>query len=355
MILNLSRETIVRSIPEIPKLKSSQSRLLKFGVGLLSVFVLVITLSLNAFAQGGAVTRVSSSAPASEDTVYRIGPDDVLTILVRKAPELSSEAVRVDSRGMIRIPMIDELVQAACQTENELAARITKLYLEYKTNPNVQVFVRDFQSQPVAVIGAVNTPGQFRLQRRLRLLELLSYAGGQSQKSGRVINIIHSGMPNICEGSSVTAAPPVQGPQELKTVQLVDTLQGKDEANPFVRPGDIISLPEADQVFVVGYVYQPAVIPLKDKPITVSRAIAMAGGPQRDSKTSGIRIIRQTDGGKVEIPIDLKAIERRQAVDVVLVPNDIVDIPSSTGKRILNSLTGAIAPMISNSTYRIIP
>src|ERR1700759_3195640 len=125
MIFNLSKETIVRRPPEISKLNSSQSRLLKLGFGLVSVFVLAITLSVNAFAQGSAVTRVSSSAAAAEDTVYRIGPDDVLTILVRKAPELSSEAVRVDSRGMIRIPMVDELVPAACQTENELAARIT--------------------------------------------------------------------------------------------------------------------------------------------------------------------------------------------------------------------------------------
>lgn len=341
----------------MPAPRISRLILRKFSVSLASVVLLVLSVYVPALAQNTAVARVPSSLTAPEDTVYRIGPGDVLTILVGKSPELSVEAVRVDSRGLIRIPMVDNLVPAACQTENELAARITKLYLEYKNNPNVQVFVRDFQSQPVSVIGAVNNPNQFRLQRRVRLLELLSYAGGPSQKAGRVVNIIHTGFPNICEGGELSNAALVQVPQELITLQLIDTLQGKDAANPFVKPGDMISVPEADQVFVVGYVYQPTTIPLKDKTITVSRAVAMAGGPQRDSKTSAIRIIRQTSdgGGKVEIPIDLKAIERKQAVDVVLIPNDIVDVPSSAGKRLLNALTGAIAPTIANTTLRAIP
>src|SRR2546421_3974553 len=114
-----------------------------------------------------AVSTLSSSKASvtsvTEDTRYRIGPGDVLTIIVAKAPELSIEAVRVDQRGMIRIPMIDEGVPAACRTDSELAAEIKALYLEYKTNPSVEVFVKEFQSQPVAVIGAVDKPGQFRL------------------------------------------------------------------------------------------------------------------------------------------------------------------------------------------------
>jgi hypothetical protein len=68
------------------------------------------------------------------------------------------------------------------------------------------------------------------------------------------------------------------------------------------------------------------------------------------------RIIRAgRDGGGVEIPIDLKAIEKKQAVDVVLIPNDIVDVPSSTGKRLLNALPGAIAPTLANTAVRAIP
>src|SRR5436189_5356534 len=103
---------------------------------------------------------------------------------------------------MIRIPMIDEGVPAACRTESELAADIKSLYLEYKTNPSVSVFVKEFQSRPVAVIGAVDKPGQFRLQRQVRLLELLSFAGGPTDKAGRVIDVIHTGGQNMCSSEA---------------------------------------------------------------------------------------------------------------------------------------------------------
>ena len=292
---------------------------------------------------------------SADDTRYRIGAGDVLGIIVRKAPELTMEAVRVDQQGMIRIPMIDEAVPAACKTESELASYISKLYLEYKTNPSVAVFVREFQSRPVAVIGAVNSPGQFRLQRPVRLLELLSFAGGPSEKAGRVIDVVHASGPDICQDANDGGSPAqLKG---LGVFKLNDTLKGKEGANPFVQPGDIVSLPEADQVFVVGFVYQPKSIPLKDKSITVSRAIAMAGGPLREAKTSRIRVVRQSadDGTKHEIVVDLRAIQKEKAEDLPLLPNDIVEVPSSTGKVIFNALTGALAPVLSQGAVRVIP
>jgi len=295
-------------------------------------------------------------ASKATDTRYRIGAGDVLEVLILKAPELSRDAVRVDQRGMIRMPMVETDIPAACLTEAELAANIAKLYLDYKRDPQVNVFVKEFQSQPVAVIGAVNSPGQFRLQRQVRLLELLTFAGGPSEKAGRVIDVIHTGGSDICQkdASKGDAGTVLQG---LGVFKLNDTLKGNEGSNPFVRPGDIVSLPDADQVFVVGYVYQPRAISLKDKPITVSRAIAMAGGPQRDSKTSRIRIVRQTADGesKQEIFVDLKAIARHKAEDIALLPNDIVEVPSSAGKTLLNALTGVIAPVLSQGVVRVIP
>ena len=294
---------------------------------------------------------------SSQDTRYRIGPGDVLAVVVRKAPELSLESVRVDQRGMIRIPMIEGDVPAACKTESELATHIATLYLEYKNNPSVEVFVKEFQSQPVAVIGAVDKPGQFRLQRQVRLLELISFAGGPTDKAGRVIDVIHAGGPNICVKNAADGGAAAADPEGLAVFKLNETLKGKEGSNPFVQPGDIVSLPEADQVFVVGYVFQPRSIPLKDKAITVSRAIAMAGGPQREAKTSKIRIVRQTADGekKQEIMVDLRAIERQKAEDIALLPNDIVEVPSSAGKVLFNAITGSIAPVLSQGAVRVIP
>ena len=297
-----------------------------------------------------AVTPVSS-----EDTRYRIGPGDVLTITVRKAPELSGP-VRVDQRGMIRIPMIDEAVPAACKTESELAIHIAKLYLEYKNNPSVEVFVSEFQGRPVAVIGAVNAPGQFRLQRQVRLLELLSFAGGPSPRSGRVINVIHAGGPNMCETNPSDTNSAV-APQEVSVYKLYDTLKGKEGSNPSVQPGDIVSLLEADQVFVIGHVNAPQAIFLRDQPITILRAIAIAGGPARDAGTSRVRIIRQINGGdgKQEILVDLNAIQKQKASDILLLPDDIVEVGGSTGKTILGILTGVVPAVVSQGMVRAIP
>jgi polysaccharide export outer membrane protein len=323
----------------------------KLMVSCAGAALMAAALTATAKAQEAVSTLPSSSAsvtPVAEDTRYRIGPGDVLTINVRKAPELSGQ-VRVDQRGVIRIPMISGEITAACKTENELASEIATLYLEYKSNPNVEVFVTEFQSRPVSVIGAVNSPGQFRLQRQVRLLELLTFAGGPSGVAGRVVNVIHTGGPNICKKDSAVSP-------GLVVLKLNDTLKGKENSNPLVEPGDIIQIPDADQVFVIGHVVQPRSIALKDKPITVSWAIAMAGGPARDGKTSGIRIVREgDDGSKTEILVDLKAIQQHRVPDIALIPNDIVEVGQSTGKTILSILTGAVPGALSNGLVRAVP
>jgi polysaccharide biosynthesis/export protein len=339
--------------------KSQPFGLMLFLLSFALVLFLAPALCIRVVAQQNAalapVSRVDGANTLADDNRYRIGPGDVLSIVVRKASELSG-SVRVDQRGMIRIPMIDGEVRAACLTEGELATKITTLYLEYKQNPYVDVFVTDFQSRPVAITGAINSPGQFRLQRRVRLLELLSFAGGPSSAAGRAINIIHTGEPNVCEadasdrktGDVLTA---------VDVYKLFDTLKGKEEANPFVQPGDIIRIPEADQVFVIGHVNSPGPITLRDRRITISKAIAMAGGPARDGKTSRISIIRQTSDSdtKQEILVNLNAIAKEKAEDIVLLPNDIVQVGLSPGKTILAILTGAVPTVVSQGVVRAIP
>jgi polysaccharide export outer membrane protein len=303
----------------------------------------------------------SSPAPtvaetSSEDGHYRIGPGDVLEIKIAKAPELSLESVRVNHQGLIRMPMIDDEIKAACLTETELANKIRELYLEYKRNPAVGVFVKEFRSQPVAVIGQVNNfhpeGTQFQLRRRVRLLELLTLAGGPSERAGLTVNVIHSSEPTLCG-----EARPVQGDLGLLvTYQLRDTMRGALEANPILQSGDVVVVPEGEQVYVVGNVIKPSTIPLKE-PLTVSRAVAIAGGTAPSTKRDRVRVIRQLGGnvGKQEIIVDLNAVEKKQAADLVLMPNDIVDVPISGTKSFLRSLMGAVAPAVSQMPVRVIP
>jgi protein involved in polysaccharide export with SLBB domain len=126
------------------------------------------------------------------DDRYRIGAGDVLDIRIYNRPQLSREAVRVEGSGMIRMPLIETEIQAACLTEGELAKEISTRYAKYYKNLQVDVFIKEYHSRQVAVIGAVNDQSRFELQRRVRLLELLTYAKGPSPRAGQTINIVHS-------------------------------------------------------------------------------------------------------------------------------------------------------------------
>jgi polysaccharide biosynthesis/export protein len=307
-------------------------------------------------------TTSTTAAPAvvavrvERDDRYRIGAGDVLDVRVFNKPILSRENVRVNGNGMIRMPLIDEDILAACRTEGELAKEIATRYLKYQRHPQVDVFVKEYQSQPVAVIGAVNQPSQFKLQRRVRLLEVIAFANGLAERAGRSVNVVHgesSGL--ICQSDTPVAEDDVIK-TGLNSYKLKDTFDGLEQANPFIQPGDIVYVPDADQVYVVGNVMRPRAIPLRD-PITISQAIAMAEGLRPDTKKDKIRIIRQAPGGlaKNEIMVDLKAIEKKQATDVVLQANDIVDVQVNSGKQLLKSFIGAVMPSIGTIPTRTIP
>jgi protein involved in polysaccharide export with SLBB domain len=159
------------------------------------------------------------------------------------------------------------------------------------------------------------------------------------------VQIIHTSGISCNEAE---AAAPHSDSSAFDSFNLNELLSGDDKSNPYLQAGDIVSLPAADQAFVVGNVFRPSAIPLKE-PVTVSQAIAMAGGTLPATKSDKIRIIRQVSKTKTkaEIPVDLKAINQRHAEDIVLQANDIVDVPSSGTKVFLNSLAGVVAPTIS--------
>jgi polysaccharide export outer membrane protein len=216
----------------------------------------------------------------------------------------------------------------------------------------VDVFIKEYHSKQVAIIGAVNEQSRFELQRRIRLLDLLTYAKGPSPKAGQTINIVHSPPSLVCQKGE-PEAPDTTTP--FSSYKLSETLQGKPQANPYIEPGDIITLPEANQIYVVGNVFTPVTIPLKE-PITLSRAVAMAGGIKQDSRKNKVRIVRQDANASTskEILVDLSAIEKKQAEDIALMPNDIVDVPLAGGKSFMRTLLGTVAPSVAQLPVRVI-
>jgi len=294
---------------------------------------------------------VKTSAPG--DDRYRIGPGDIIDVTVFGKPQFSRQGVKIDARGMMRMPLVKQEITAACRTEDELAAEITDLLKEYIREPEVIVQIKEYLAEPVAVIGSVRTPSRFQLQRRARLLEMLTLVNGPADNAGRTIQVVHQGSPVNC--SSPNAETESMADQ-VDYFQLSETLRGEEKANPYVRAGDVISIAKADEIYVIGNVVRPAAIAL-NQPITVTRAIAMAGGTMPDSKRNEIHIIRQAAGSteKQEMIVNLEAINRHQSEDVMMMPNDIIEVPTSAGKRFLRSLLGAVVPSVAQLPVRVVP
>jgi polysaccharide biosynthesis/export protein len=119
-----------------------------------------------------------SSAPATTDPAYQIGPEDVLDISIWKEPEVS-RVVPVRPDGRISLPLIND-VQASGMSPQQLAKTISEKLRKYLNEPQVTVIVTAINSQRVFVVGEVLRAGAFPLIPGMTVLQALSSAGGFS-------------------------------------------------------------------------------------------------------------------------------------------------------------------------------
>ncbi len=335
-------------------------------------FAVLLSVSSVAVAQQPTVSPVppertpeATTSPATPTTVtttsaldrqYRLGPGDVLEVRVFNRPQLSHDSMPVSNDGLILLPFIGE-IRAACLTTAELSKEITARLLKYQRNPQVYVSVKQYNSQVVSIIGAVNAPSRFQLQRQVRLLELLSLANGPTKRAGRSIQVLHAEAPtSICQEAPASTASTDEAFAGLSSFNLGETLKGSQQANPYLRPGDIVTIPEAEQAYIIGNVFQPGPIALSE-PITISRAIVMAGGTRPDTDSGNVRIIRQGTGSttKTQIVVDLKKVKKNQAEDVALLANDTIEVPTVGGIRgAFKEVLRTIVPSIAQLPLRVI-
>lgn len=133
---------------------------------------------------GGLVTASTPGGAA-----YRIGPHDVLEISVFRVPELS-RAVQVGDTGTVGLPLVGE-VQVAGRTAREFEADLARMLKErYLQNPQVTVFVKEFNSQRITIEGAVKKTGVYPLRGRTTLLQALSLAEGLDPSADNSIAVL---------------------------------------------------------------------------------------------------------------------------------------------------------------------
>lgn len=289
---------------------------------------------------------------------YLIGAEDLLEVSVYGAPDLG-RTVRVSGEGWIALPLIGD-VRAGGLTahalESEIAGRLARKYM---THPQVSVFVKEVQSHSVSVIGAVGKPGVFQIRGAESLVEVLSMAQGLADDAGdRVILMRRRGIaspaslrsPNPqrvdaavsqdkpAKPESKADPTPSSGSSEAEGLQinLKDLLMSADPRyNVMVSPGDIVKVPPAGIVYVIGQVRRPGGFLLKtNQSLSVLQALALAEGTTSTSSEKKARIIRTEAqrGMREEIPINLKQILAGKAPDPVLQARDILFVPNSAGK-----------------------
>lgn len=330
--------------------------------GLALVFALAQTIrAQDGTATGTAATgSVAVQTPASFESQagswYRIGPGDVLDISVYNRSQLTT-TVRVNERGMIGLPLLGDEFPASCRTERELASEIAAAYVKGKflRNPQVNVLIKDYQASPVAVLGAVNAAGRFQLQRQVRLLELILFAGGPSATASNTVRILHTSEAPPCGPSFADAASAQSVEKNIVTYRLSETMRGSDDANPYVRPGDVVTITDGGSALIMGNVAKPGAIPVSEK-TTLSNAIALVGGTLPDTRAE-VLIKRQVPGSTntTDVVANLTAIRKRQANDVLLQPGDIVEVAASTGfGTVMKGLVRSIVPTMTQLPLRVI-
>jgi len=254
-----------------------------------------------------------AAAPAGE---YEVGPGDVLEVNVFGNDDLS-RIPTVQTNGAISLPLLGE-VQVAGLTVGEVQRKITNLLAkDYLVNPQVEVKVREYQSQFVSVVGEVNSPGRKPIRGRMRLIDVLIEAGSfKPSASGQVMitrvdGAFDGGQKTMTVRISSSASPT---PQDLVNLELP------------LKNGDIVTaLPKAF-VTVDGEVNKPGRYAIESD-LTVTGAVSLAGGLTRFG-SNGVKVRRiDPQSGKVSIiEVDLKDVRNGKKPDVPLLPNDVISV-----------------------------
>ncbi len=339
---------------------------------------------------------MGSRNSASHD--YVIGSGDLLDISVFDVPELSKE-VRVSQSGTISIPLIPVRLRVAGLSETQAEEKIAEL-LEANglvSHPEVGVAVKEHRSQPITVVGAVQHPMVYQADRDVTLLEVLAEAGGISNDAGDTVIVTRRRSFSLVEVANPQTAPTTAAPgsgepppldppakadsgekkaeaapntpafpsaEELAhanpqmpsatteansspsspdstsiTINLNDLLEtGDTRNNILLHAGDVVTVPHAGIVYVLGAVTRPGgfVVSNDRTQLTTMKVLSLAGGLTNIAKTQHAVIIHRDDTGKqTETQVDLKKVLSRQSEDITMHPSDILFIPDDRTKQAL--------------------
>ena len=272
-----------------------------------------------------ALASLALQTPTSSAD-YRLGPEDLVEITLfnivgaeEGATPRKMEA-RVSQQGMITLPLLGDIT-ATGLTTSALEQVLQERYKKYIRDPHVGIFVREYHSHQISVIGEVKNPSIIKLSDPKTLIDLLAMAGGVTEQAGSQVHLYR------------------QGPagQERYVIDLYALTHNIDAGNPLVQAGDVINVPQAGMFFVDGAVKRPGGFHL-NRSYTFTQALSTAGGVDLEiAKTSSIIIMRHQDPAGVEMlpPISLDEIKSGKAADPIIEAEDVIYVPMSMTKYVV--------------------
>jgi polysaccharide export outer membrane protein len=311
------------------------------------------------------VQEPPASAPAGPHSPdYRLGAGDLISIRVSGVRQFD-QSTPVSNSGRIRVPYVGIMLVAGLtplEVEREIARQIKEH--ELVNEPLVRVQVEQYRSQPTYVVGEVSAPGQFVITGEMYLLDLISKAGGllpsaaetgylyrrnslQPDIKTRLITRTdrpESGLQPATKPPATAAAQPSEPrTEEVTAIDFKEVREGtRPDMNVKLQGGDILYVPRRKRsfIYVIGDVLGPGPYPLNPRvELTAARAVASAGGPLPQAKMSNGFLMRYNEAGeRVALPVDFAAILEGRKPDVVLKPDDIIFIPSSSAKYVGQAL-----------------
>ncbi|HEX3470589.1 MAG TPA: polysaccharide biosynthesis/export family protein [Silvibacterium sp.] len=283
---------------------------------------------------GASLSLTQTAAKEAHESLL-IGPGDLLRITVLREPDLAQQ-VRVRDSGEVTLPLIGN-VQVRGLTAADAAAAIAGKYVEgqFLRHPEVSVFVEEYATQPVSVLGQVVKPGVISISTTRSLVDVIAMAGGLTDLADRHITVERGG-----------------GSRGLEEVFLSNRAEDALNANVDVFPGDKILVPKAGVVYVLGDVGRPGGYLMQNNSrLTVLEAIAMAAGVNKTAAEGRARVIHNTNGQYQERELPLRDIEEGKVPDQLLEADDVIYVPFSFGKNVMMGTNSIVAATSSALIY----
>ena len=303
----------------------------------ISVGLVVLSFTVIAVGQARSAPGSDVQKPKCDDRVrstYLLGPDDQVEISAPELSEFGNKPVRIDGEGNVQVPLVGR-VHVAGLTAQQAEQELNKDLKTYIRDPQVVVNVSEVRSQPVSVLGAVNSPGVHQVQGHKTLMEMLASAGGIRPDAGysvRVTRQLDWGCIPLA-GASLDPS----GQFSVAEVNLKKIMEAKDPVeNIQILPHDVISVPKAEMVYVIGEVRRSGGFVLGEhQSISVLQVLSLAEGLNgaADSRHAKILRLKRDADQREELPVDIKSVLKGKKPDVPLQGDDILFIPGSTGKK----------------------